>query len=80
MGGAFGTANAILCNQIELNSSILDGTFEFLLYMEFPFIKKYNSLNINESQWKSSIKPTFPFILAQGTNEYIFQLWQCLAL
>ena len=39
MGGAFGTANAILCIQIEFNSKILDDTFEFLPYMEFPFIK-----------------------------------------
>ena len=49
MGGVFGTDNAILCNQIELNSQILDGTFEILPYMDFPFIKNYNSLNINES-------------------------------
>ena len=39
MARAFGTANAILNNQIELNSQKLDGTFEFLPYMEFPFIK-----------------------------------------
>ena len=60
MGGTFGTATAILCNQIEFNSQILDGVFEFLPYVEFPFIKYYNSLNINESYWKSSIKPNLP--------------------
>ena len=29
MGNAFNTANAILRNQIEFKSIILDGTFEF---------------------------------------------------
>ena len=48
MGGAFGTPNAILCNQIKLNRYISNNAFEFLPYMEFPFIKNYNSLNINE--------------------------------
>ena len=39
-----------------------------------PIHENYNSLNINESRWQSSIKPN-PFILARGTNEYIFRLW-----